>query len=98
MWCSTARWRFVTANRWVDFELLAERVHRPRHAVDGHQVSFFVFDVLQLDGREQCNKPWRGSPGAPRRFLSRRDARRPRRRFGVWQLWALVMVIGLVGI
>jgi bifunctional non-homologous end joining protein LigD len=51
----------VTADGRADFELLAGRVHGPRTALGGHPVTFFVFDVLQFDGREQCNcnKPWR---------------------------------------
>jgi bifunctional non-homologous end joining protein LigD len=48
----------LAADGRADFDLLAARVHGPRHAADGQPVTFFVFDVLQLDGRELSNKPW----------------------------------------
>jgi ATP-dependent DNA ligase len=49
----------LTAEGRADFELLAARVHGPRRTDDSHRVTFFVFDVLQLDCRELSNKPWR---------------------------------------
>jgi hypothetical protein len=52
----------VTADGRADFELLATRVHGPRHTNDGRPVTFFVFDVLQFAGRNQTDEPWR-APG-----------------------------------
>jgi bifunctional non-homologous end joining protein LigD len=48
----------VTADGRADFELLSGRVHGPRRDPDAHRVTFFVFDVLQLNGRELANEPW----------------------------------------
>jgi hypothetical protein len=59
----------VTADGRADFELLAARVHGPRRDPDAHRVTFFVFDVLQLNGRELANEPWR----ARREILERLD-------------------------
>jgi hypothetical protein len=49
----------LTADGRADFELLAGRVHGPRHNPDGHPVTFFVFDVLELGGRALVDEPWR---------------------------------------
>jgi bifunctional non-homologous end joining protein LigD len=64
----------VTADGRADFELLGARVHGRRQVPDGHPVTFFVFDVLERDGRELTDLAWtdrrsttprRRRPGCP---------------------------------
>jgi bifunctional non-homologous end joining protein LigD len=48
----------VTADGRVDFELLGSRVHGRRRAGDSLPVTFYVFDVLHVDGRDLRDRPW----------------------------------------
>lgn len=47
----------VTPDGRADFELVASRIHGRRHS-PGHPITFYVFDVLQIGGRDLCDKPW----------------------------------------
>jgi bifunctional non-homologous end joining protein LigD len=49
----------VTPDGRADFELLADRIHGRRHNPGSHAVTFFAFDVLQFDGRDLTDEPWR---------------------------------------
>jgi bifunctional non-homologous end joining protein LigD len=48
----------VTPDGRADFELLGGRIHGRRRADDAHPISFYVFDVLQLDGHDIRDRPW----------------------------------------
>jgi bifunctional non-homologous end joining protein LigD len=48
----------VTTDGRADFELLGARIHGRRHTPARPLVTFYVFDVLQLDGRDLTDQPW----------------------------------------